>query len=47
MQVKTVETKPQAIERLTRVWGYKDVPVSGIVKMESNATMTRHANHTY
>ena len=34
VKVKTVETKPQAVESVTKVWGCKDVPVSGMVKME-------------
>jgi hypothetical protein len=41
VKVKTIETKPQAVESTTTVWASKDVPVSGMVKMESEASATR------
>ena len=41
IKVKTVETKPLAMESISTVWGCKDVPVNHMVKMESEATTTR------
>ena len=41
IKVKTVETKPLAVESVSTVWGCKDVPVNHTVKMESEATTTR------
>ncbi len=41
IKVKTAETKPQARETTSTVWGCKDVPVNHMVKMESEATTTR------
>jgi hypothetical protein len=41
IKVKTVETKPLALESISTVWGCKDVPVNHMVKMESEATTTR------
>ena len=41
IKVKTVETKPLALESISTVWGCKYVPVNHMVKMESEATTTR------
>ena len=37
--VKVVMTKPAAMESTTKMWISKDVPVSGMVKMESDSVM--------
>jgi hypothetical protein len=39
VKVKVVATKPQAVEATTKVWTCKDVPVSGMVKMETESNM--------
>jgi len=38
-KVKVVATKPTAIDGTTKVWTCKDVPVSGMVKMENESAM--------
>jgi hypothetical protein len=39
-KTKVVATKPQAVENTAKVWMCKDVPVNGLVRMESEGTMT-------
>ena len=39
-KVKVVATKPQAMEMTAKTWVCKDVPVSGLVRMESEMNMT-------
>jgi hypothetical protein len=39
-KVKVVATKPQAAENTAKVWTCKDVPVNGLVRMESEGTTT-------
>lgn len=39
-KVKVVATKPQAVEVTAKTWTCKDVPVNGLVRMESETAMT-------
>jgi len=39
-KVKVVATKPQAMEMTAKTWVCKDVPLSGMVRMESEMNMT-------
>ena len=39
-KVKVVASKPQAMEVNAKTWTCKDVPVSGLVRMESETAMT-------
>ena len=39
-KVKVVATKPMAIESTMKSWSSKDVPLAGMVKMESESVMT-------
>ena len=39
-KVKVVATTPMAIESTVKTWTSKEVPVSGMVKMESESVMT-------
>lgn len=39
-KVKVVATQPQAAENTAKVWTCKDVPVNGLVRMESEGTVT-------
>ncbi|MEJ2366990.1 MAG: hypothetical protein P8Z49_01225 [Acidobacteriota bacterium] len=39
VKVKVSATKPHAMEAVTKVWTCKTVPVTGMVKMESDSTM--------
>lgn len=43
-KVKVVATKPAAVESTTKVWSSKDVPVTGLVKMESESVMSVGGN---
>lgn len=43
-KVKVVATTPAAVESTSKVWSSKDVPVSGLVKMESQSVMTVGGN---
>ena len=43
-KVRIVATKPAAIESTTKVWSSKDVPVNGLVKMETESVMTVGGN---
>jgi len=38
-KVKVVATKPTAVDATTKVWTCKDVPVSGMVRMETESAM--------
>lgn len=40
VKAKVVATKPMAMESTTKFWSSKDVPVNGMVRMESEAVMT-------
>ncbi len=40
VKVKVAATKPQPMEGTTKVWTCPDVPVTGVVKMETESTMT-------
>lgn len=39
-KVKVVATRPAAVESTFKLWSSKDVPLSGMVKMESDSVMT-------
>jgi len=39
-KVKVVATKPMAMESTMKAWSSKDVPLAGMVKMESESVMT-------
>jgi len=39
-KVKVVATQPAAVESTVKVWSSKDVPLAGMVKMESDTVMT-------
>jgi hypothetical protein len=39
-KAKVVATKPMAMESTVKAWSSKDVPVGGLVKMESESVMT-------
>ena len=39
-KIKVVATKPVAMESTVKAWSSKDVPVGGLVKMESDSVMT-------
>jgi len=39
-KAKVVATKPAAIESTSQAWSSKDVPLGGMVKMESDSVMT-------
>jgi hypothetical protein len=39
-KAKVVATKPMAMESTVKAWSSKDVPVGGLVKMESDSVMT-------
>jgi len=43
-KVKVVATKPAPVESTTKAWSSKDVPVTGLVKMESETVMTVGGN---
>lgn len=43
-KVKVVATKPAPIASTTKVWSSKSVPVTGLVKMESESVMTIGGN---
>ena len=40
MKVRVTATKPQPMEGTTKVWTSPSVPVSGVVKMETESTVT-------
>lgn len=40
-KVKMVAVQPQAMESTVKVWMCKDVPVSGMVRMEMDSTVTK------
>jgi L-fucose mutarotase/ribose pyranase (RbsD/FucU family) len=44
VKVKVVATKPVAVESTTKAWSSKDVPLSGMVKMEIESVMTVEGN---
>ncbi len=39
VQAKVVVTQPQAVEATSRIWTSKDVPVGGLVRMESEGKL--------
>lgn len=40
VQAKVVMTEPQAVEATSKIWTSKDVPVGGLVRMESEGKLT-------
>jgi hypothetical protein len=43
-KVKVVATKPAPVQSTSKVWSSKSVPVTGLVKMESESVMTMGGN---